>query len=98
MSEAQPKRGWGYRLLMALHIVIIVNFLIEIFYASYVVFVVLRPEGVSGPLWSAAASIPHELMVTRRMYAHETWLAIGGLAIYLGLTEIGPRLKRHRGF
>ena len=34
--------------------------------------------------------------MTRRLYAVECWLAIAGLAIYLALTEIGPRLRRHR--
>ncbi len=85
--------------LYALHWFIIINFLVEIFYAGYIVFAVLVPEGGGGgPLFGQAGSIDHELMVKRRMYAHESWLAIGGLAIYLALTEIGPRLKRHRGW
>jgi hypothetical protein len=88
----------GKKLLYALHAFIILNFLVEIVYASYVVFVVLAPEGASGPLFGAAATLPYELVAKRRMYAQECWLAMGGLAVYLALTEIGPRLKRHRGF
>ena len=38
-----------------------------------------------------------QLMVTRRLYAQETWIALGSLSIYLGLTEILPRrLARQR--
>ena len=40
-----------------------------------------------------ALSISHELMVTRRLYAIEFWIATAGLSIYLALTEIGPRLR-----
>lgn len=81
--------------LLALHWIIIINFVIQIFYASYMVFMVLRPKGVSGPLWGAAMKLVEQqpnLMLTRRAYATETWLAIGGLAIYLAITEIGPRM------
>ena len=49
-----------------------------------------------GPIGSAALSVDHEHMVTRRLYAIEFWVAMGGLAIYLAITEIGPRLKRMR--
>jgi len=31
---------------------------------------------------------------TRRLYAIECWIAIAGLAIYLAITEIGPRFWR----
>jgi len=82
--------------LLVLHWAIIVNFVIEIAYAGYVVFAVLAPPGHSGPLFEKALSIPHELMVTRRLYAIEFWIATAGLAIYLALTEIGPRLKAQR--
>lgn len=83
--------------LLALHWVIIGNFLVEIIYAAYMIFEVLQPEtGGGGPLWERAKTIPHELMVTRRLYAIEFWLATGGLAIYLAITEIKPRLDRMR--
>jgi len=92
---APRRRPW---LLLTLHWFIIINFLIQILYAAWIVFFVLAPEGGGGPLFGQAAHLDHELVVKRRMYAHETWLAIGGLAIYLAVTEIGPRLRRHRGF
>ena len=83
--------------LLMLHWAIIINFLIEIVYAAYMIFNVLQPEvGGGGPLWERATSIPHELMVTRRLYAIEFWLAMGGLSIYLAITEIAPRLTTLR--
>lgn len=84
---------WKRWLLLGVHWAIIVNFVIEIAYAGYVVFSVLKPAGHSGPLFEKALEIPHELMVTRRLYAIEFWIAMAGLAIYLALTEIGPRLR-----
>lgn len=80
---------------LVLHWVIIINFVVEIFYASYVVFFVLRPPGVSGPLGKVAMQLIKDnpnLMAARRAYATETWLAIGGLAIYLAITELAPRM------
>ena len=79
--------------LRLLHWVIVVNFAIEILYAQYQLFVVFRPEGVSGPLFGAAQSISHELMVTRRLYAIEGWIAVTGLALYLAITEFLPRQR-----
>ena len=87
----------GRTLLRVVHWAIIANFLFEIVYASYQVFVVFAPVGSGGgPLGKRALEIPFELMATRRLYAIEAWIAIGGLAIYLAITEIGPRLKRER--
>jgi hypothetical protein len=83
-------------LLLVVHWAIIVNFVIEIAYAGYMVFTVLKPPGHSGPLFERALEIPHELMVMRRLYAIECWIAMAGLAIYLALTEIAPRLRRAR--
>lgn len=84
--------------LRLIHWVIIINFALEIFYGFRMIFWVVVPEGPSGPilgpLGSAASDIPHELMVTRRLYALETWIAIAGLSVYLGITEILPRLLR----
>lgn len=85
----EPKKvGWGWR---ALHWVIIANFVFEVGYAAYMVFVVIVPKGVSGPLGKVALKIPHTLMVTRRLYAIEFWIAFAGLALYLALTELIPR-------
>ena len=90
MSEQSPSAGrtGPWRLI---HWLIILHFLIEVAYCAYMVFFVLRPEGISGPLGARALSIPHELMVTRRLYAIECWVATAGLVIYLALTE--PRLS-----
>ena len=103
MSEPVSKRTatWtrGKIALYTLHWGLIVNMAIEAFYASYMVFSVLRPEGVSGPLWGAAKQLIVEqpdLMHARRAYATEAWIAIVGLSIYLAITEIVPRLQRYR--
>jgi hypothetical protein len=79
-------------LILCLHWGVILHFLIEICYAGYMVFIVFQPESGGGPLMSRATEIPFELMVTRRLYAIECWIATAGLAIYLAITEIKPRL------
>lgn len=81
--------------LYSLHLFIIANFLVEICYATYMVFVVFGIEG-NGPLYAKAKEITFEHMMIRRAYATETWLAVSGLCIYLALTEIAPRLKASR--
>lgn len=81
-------------LLRLLHWLIISNLLIQIAYAGYMVFFEIVPDGSSGPLMGAAKTFPFEQMVTRRLYAIECWIAIVGLSLYLGLTEIFPRLLR----
>jgi hypothetical protein len=40
--------------------------------------------------------MPFEQMVTRRLYATEFWIATCGLAVYLAITEMAPRLRRWR--
>ena len=81
--------GWGWRLI---HWLIILNLVLEIVYASAMVFFVIAPDG-GGPLGARALDMPFEMMVTRRLYAVEAWIAIGALSIYLGLTEIAPRRR-----
>lgn len=76
--------------LRILHWVIIVNFALQIGYGAYMTFFVIT-TGKLGPLASAAKSIPFELMMTRRLYASETWIAITGLALYVAITEYLPR-------
>ena len=76
-----------------IHWLIIINFVIQIAYASYMVFFVVAPPEGSGPLFASADTFPFEKMVTRRLYALECWVAIGGLAIYLAITEIAPRRR-----
>mgnify|MGYP004246997271 CR=1 FL=1 len=87
--------GWRGKALLALHAFIILNFLAEIAYASWMIFEVLQPEG-PGPLGARALTLDHEWMVTRRLYAIECWIAIAGLSVYLAITEIGPRLRDAR--
>lgn len=84
------------RLLRLVHWLIIVNFLLEIGYGGYMVFFALKDEE-GGPLMDRAGDMPFEKMVTRRLYATETWIAIGGLSIYLAITEFLPRLLNQRG-
>ena len=88
-KPAPPSLVWR-----VVHWAIIIHLLIEVIYSAYVIFVILQPEGHSGPLMSKATEIPFELMVTRRLYALECWIATGALAIYLAITEITPRLNR----
>ena len=83
-------------LLLTIHWVIILNFVIEIAYAGYMVFSVLRPDTGGGPLFEKALTMPFQQMTTRRLYAIECWIAMAGLAVYLGITEIGPRLREER--
>ena len=87
------KRGLGYYLLQLVHWVIIINFVIEIAYANYMIFSLFSPPE-AGPLFDRAKSFPFEMMMTRRLYAVEAWLAIVGLSIYLGITEIRPRMQK----
>ncbi|MHA1732087.1 MAG: hypothetical protein ACTSU5_09090 [Promethearchaeota archaeon] len=82
---------------LVVHGAIIVHFLVEIAYCGIQVFVFLRPEGAgAGPLFGAAQTIDMDLFLKRRLYAIETWVATGGLAIYLAITEIAPRLRAVR--
>ena len=88
--------GWGRRVVYGVHALIIANFLVEILYASWVIFVILAPEGGGGALMDQAATVDMDLMARRRLYATECWIAIAGLAVYLAITEIGPRLRAIR--
>jgi len=96
VPNSSAKRSMRELFVLLIHWAIIVNFAIEIIYASYMIFDVLA-VGDGGPIGEAALNVDHEHMVTRRLYAIEFWLAMGGLAIYLAITEIGPRLSRMRG-
>ena len=82
--------------LLGLHWFIILNFLVEIIHASYIIFSVLKPAEIGGPLMEQAKTIDLDLMTRRRLYAIECWLAISGLAIYLAITEMAPRLQKSR--
>jgi hypothetical protein len=92
-SAREARRARAGALLLALHGLIIVSLLLEIAYAATMVLVVMAPAGAPGPLWQRAPGVPFELMSVRRLYAIECWIAVGALGIYLGITEIGPRLQ-----
>ena len=76
-----------------LHWFLIINFIVEILYSAYQLFFVV---GGGGPLFYRVQEISFELLVTRRLYAIEAWIAMAGLSIYLAITEIYPRLKVER--
>ncbi len=80
--------------LRILHVFLIANFASNIFYCAYQVFVVLVPEGHVGPLWGAAADLPTDLVVKRRLYAIEFWVTLGAASIYVAITEWLPRALR----
>ena len=82
--------SWPWRVL---HVVILGHLLLQIAYSGYQVFFVVRPPGVTGPLGAAAREIGFEMMVTRRLYAIEHWIAFVGLVLYVALTEMLPRLR-----
>ena len=46
--------------------------------------------GTRFPLFGRAEEMPIQIVLKRRLYAVETWLAIGGLCIYLAITEVLP--------
>lgn len=54
-------------------------------YGFYIVFFVVG--GSRFPLWMRAVKTPMEVILKRRLYAIEVWIAIAGLVIYPALTE-----------
>lgn len=80
--------------LRVLHWFIIVHFSTEALYCGYMTLFVMRPDEVTGPLFEVARSVPFELLASRRLYAIETWVASAGLAVYLAITEMLPRMLR----
>ncbi len=77
--------------LRVLHIGILATLTFEVAYSAYMVFVVWRPVGAPLMLGAAAPAVPHEILLTRRLYALEGWVAFVGLAVYLALTELRDR-------
>lgn len=75
-----------------IHWLLIINFVLEIAYGFYMVFFV--EGGGRLPLFRRAVEIPVEVILRRRLYAIETWLAIVGLALYFAITEVLPRRIR----
>jgi len=73
-----------------LHWLIILVFLTEIIYGFYMVFFVVG--GSRWPLMARAIDTPVEVILKRRLYAIETWIAISGLTIYLAITSFSQHL------
>ena len=80
------------RLWRVIHVLIILNFLVEIVYGTYMVFFVIG--GRRWPLFAQAAETPIEVILKRRLYAVETWIVITGLGVYVAVTEVLPRRVR----
>lgn len=72
-----------------LHRLIIINFAFQILYGFYMVFFAIG--GGKYPLFKRVIFTPLEVIVKRRLYSIEVWLAIVGLSIYLAITEIFPK-------
>ena len=75
------------KLKKGIHYFIILFFLVELIYLSYVIFVVLQPEFGGVTLSENASRVDLDLLTKRRLYAIEFWVAFSGFAIYLSLTE-----------
>lgn len=71
-----------------IHYLIITNFILEIVYSITMVFFVIG--GGKWPLLRRAVQTPVEIILKRRLYAIEAWIAIGALCIYLALTVYLP--------
>ena len=83
------------KILKTIHYLIIVNFIVEIVYSIIMVFFVVG--GGKWPLLEKAVRTPIEVILKRRLYAIEAWIAIGALSIYLALTVFLPQyLKEFR--
>lgn len=78
-----------------LHWFIIINFLVGIIYGFFMVFFAVG--GGRYPLWMRAVDTPIEVILKRRLYAIEAWVATAGLAVYLALTELLPRIMKEKG-
>ena len=73
----------------SIHFLIITLFFIEIIYSTMMVFFVVG--GGKWPLLMRAVDTPIEVILKRRLYGIENWIAIGTFCIYLALTEFLPR-------
>ena len=77
------------RIWKVIHSLVIINFIVEISYSFFMVFFVIG--GGKFPLLRRAVETPMEVILKRRLYAIEAWLAVGGLVLYIAVTEILPR-------
>lgn len=92
---SSPTRPLGWRIV---HGLILLHFAMEFFYTGYQTMVVIRPPGVPplAPLGAAASQMDDAMFLKRRLYAMEHWIAFGGFAVYLAITEIAPRFSAKR--
>lgn len=67
-----------------LDVALILNLVGDFLYSPYMALVVMRPpNGRIGPLHTLAAEIPYDLILVRRLYVIEMWVAFIALVIYL---------------
>ena len=78
-----------------IHYLIITNFILEIIYSITMVFFIIG--GGKWPLLRRAVETPVEIILKRRLYAIEAWIAIGALSIYLALTVYLPLQLKANG-
>ena len=81
------------KLRQIVHWFIILLFITQIFYGFYMVFFVVG--GTRYPLMKRAIETPVEVILKRRLYAIETWIAVTGLAVYIALTEFLPNILKN---
>lgn len=72
-----------------IHHLIIITFLVEISYSIMMVFFVVG--GRKWPLLMQATKTPLEVILKRRLYSIEAWIAIGALCVYLAITTFLPQ-------
>jgi ABC-type dipeptide/oligopeptide/nickel transport system permease subunit len=84
------KRGYW----RTLHWFLIMSLLAEGLYGFYMVFFVIG--GSKWPLLARALDTPVEVILKRRLYAIEAWVALGALTVYLAITEILPKRLEDR--
>lgn len=77
------------RIWRIIHSLVIINFIVQVVYSFYMVFFVIG--GGKWPLLQKAVETPLEVILKRRLYAIEAWVAVGGLCVYIAVTEILPR-------
>lgn len=77
----------AYRLVLVLAILGCINALVNTAYATFMVFWVLEPEGMSGPLFAnvhqlLATDEGYRIFMARRLYAQEGWVTSSHAAFF----------------
>ena len=78
------------KLWLVIHWLVILCLSLEILYGLYMVFFVIG--GTRWPLFARAERTPVEVILRRRLYAIESWIAMGALSTYLAITMVLPRM------